>query len=774
LLYHMIITSSPWYNLHMTKNISKMELLAPAGSPDSLKVAIASGADAVYLGLEQFNARTSAVNFKKSNLRENIEFCHIHGAKVYLTLNTILYDDEIQTAYETACFAYNNGIDAIIVQDMGLLSVLKKELPLLEIHASTQTSINSKSGVEYMGGMGFSRVILAREMDLSSIKDASSTSTGTEVFVHGARCYSYSGQCLMSSMLGGRSGNRGNCAQPCRLPYLLSNDKGNVLLKGHLLSLKDTLYIGSLKSLRDVGVGAVKIEGRMKTPEYVAAVTSIYRKYLDMTSEYKVTEDDVNDLLKAFNRQGFSKGALSVTPGKKEFSRISPANTGFPVGKVVRSTEKGVFISFNSKIDKSDGLKLNSDGCFAGRDMDMSRHEFLPLTGREGDIVFRTKDISFNKKYELGKVMTASNKIPITAMASILLGKKLFFSATDSSGNFIEAFSDILAEKALSGGTPCERIKDQLLKTGGTPYEITEFKFNCDDGIYIKISTLNDLRRKVLDALTEKRKGMVKKIVPGVIPVATVQYPGTDRLKVSICFYDLPEDIDFSRISADRIYIDYVNYKGNLNKLGNLCRNNGIGFFLLLPYSCSETPDIICDGYLIENHSMIKKLPKSKIVLGSGFNLSNSLAPLTYENIDSFSLSYELTGEKIKNFINSTTVPAEVVVYGKPQVMESPYCPARDICNDDLCIRENLHMKDRKDEEWDVLFDPIKHGVRIFNPHRIMLTESVPFMKEAGIDRFRINILDETAEEVYRIIESVNKGTRPRLNPNYNYTRGHY
>ncbi|MCD6321823.1 MAG: U32 family peptidase, partial [Clostridiales bacterium] len=378
----------------MIKNISKMELLAPAGSPDSLKAAIASGADAVYLGLEQFNARTSAVNFNKTNLRENIEFCHIHGAKVYLTLNTILYDDEIQTAYETACFAYNSGIDAIIIQDMGLLSVIKKELPLLELHASTQTSINSKSGVEYMGEMGFSRVILAREMNLPSIKDASSTSTTTEVFVHGARCYSYSGQCLMSSMLGGRSGNRGNCAQPCRLPYLLSNDKGNILLKGHLLSLKDTLYIGSLNSLRDAGVSAVKIEGRMKTPEYVAAVTSIYRKYLDMTSEYKVTEDDVNDLLKAFNRQGFSKGALSVTPGKKEFSRISPANTGFPVGKVVSSTDKGVFISLNTTIDKSDGLKLNSDGCFAGRDMDMSRNEFLPLTGREGDIVFRTKDIN--------------------------------------------------------------------------------------------------------------------------------------------------------------------------------------------------------------------------------------------------------------------------------------------------------------------------------------------------------------------------------------------
>ena len=758
----------------MTNFNTKMELLAPAGSPDSLKAAIASGADAVYLGLEQFNARTNAVNFNKSNLRENIEFCHIHGSKVYLTLNTILYDDEIQTAFETACFAFNNGIDAIIVQDMGLLSVLKKELPQLEIHASTQTSINSKSGVEYMGEIGFSRVILAREMDLSSIKDASSTKISTEVFVHGARCYSYSGQCLMSSMLGGRSGNRGSCAQPCRLPYMLSNDKGNVLLKGHLLSLKDTLYIDSLISLRDAGVGSVKIEGRMKTPEYVAAVTSIYRKYLDMTSEYKVAQDDINDLLKAFNRQGFSKGALSATSGKKEFSRISPANSGFPVGKVVKITETGVFVVFNSKIDKSDGLKLNSDGCYAGHDMAMSVNEFIPLHGQLGDIVYRTKDIIFNKKHELGKVLAASKKIPITASASILLDKKLFFTVTDDSGNTSEAFSDDSAQKAMSGGTPCERIKDQLLKTGGTPYEITEFNFNCDDSIYIKISILNDLRRKVLDALTEKRKDIVRNIVPVKLPIPTVNYPGASPSKISICFYDLPGDIDFSRINADRIYIDYMNFEGNLNEVGNSCRKNGIGFFLLLPYSCTTVPDVQCDGYLVENHTMLKKLPKTKIVLGTGFNISNSRSPIIYNNIDSFSLSYELTGEKIKNFVNLTDSPAEVVVYGKPQVMESPYCPARDICNDDLCIKENLHMIDRKNEEWDVLFDPIKHGIRIFNPHRIMLTESVPFMKESGIDRFRINIIDETADEVYKIIESVNRGTRPRLNPNYNYTRGHY
>lgn len=756
------------------KNNKKIELLAPAGSPESLLAAVASGADAVYLGLDRYSARVSAENFTKGNLREYIEHCHIHGVKTYLTLNTLVFNDELQDVYETALFAYNNGIDAVIIQDMGLVSILKQLVPDLEIHASTQLSINNRSGVEYLNSAGFSRVILAREMNMGDIKAASSTEVKTEVFVHGARCYSYSGQCLMSSMLGGRSGNRGSCAQPCRLPYALLADNTEILMKGHLLSLKDTSYIDMLYELKNAGISALKIEGRMKTPEYVAAITSIYRKYLDIDSDYEVSQEDADDIMKAFNREGFSKGALSESVGKNEFSRDSVSNSGFPVGKVVKINEKGSFVTFSTEIDKSDGLKIGQEGCYAGRDMSVSKPEFLPLKGNLNDIVYRTKDIAFNKKYKPGKVLAESVRVPVASRINVLLNQPLYFSVSDYEGNKVQAYSNAIVESALSGGTSCERIKNQFLKTGSTPYEITDVEFNCDENVYIKISDINDLRREVFDKLTSKRSGETKNIKPEIIRMPRVKNTDNNELKTSICFYNIPEALDFSNLAVDRVYIDYLNFKGSLASIGERCRKNNIEFFILLPYSCNKIPEENCDGYLVENHGMLNRLPKEKVVLGTGFNITNSFAAASYGNIDSFSLSLEMTNERVKSFNNTTTRPAEIIVYGKPQVMESQYCPARDICSGDLCLKRNLVLKDRKDELWDILFDPKSHSVRIFNPHRIMLTESVPFIKEAGINRFRINIMDETADEVYEIINSVKSGNRPVLNPEYKYTRGHY
>lgn len=758
----------------MTDIPNKIELLAPAGSPDSLKAAVASGADAVYLGLDRFNARSNAENFTADNLRTHIEYCRLRGVKTYLALNTILYDDELQAAYETACLAYNAGIDAVILQDMGLMSILKNQLPGLELHASTQTSVNNPAGVEYMASLGFSRVILAREMNLQAISDASSFEISTEVFVHGARCYSYSGQCLMSSMLGGRSGNRGSCAQPCRLPYTLKDNYGNLLLNGHLLSLKDTLYIDSLNLLRDAGVGALKIEGRMKTPEYVAAVVSIYRKYLDMSGEYDISKEDLDDLIKSFNREGFSKGALSAKTGFNEFSRHSPASSGFPVGKVITSNDSGSVIEFTASVNHNDGLKLNADGSFAGIDIPPYKKVLLPLHGNAGDIVYRTKDIQFNKKYALDKVLAGAKKIPLAASATVVLGRKPAISISDSSGNNCEITSDTTPQPAVSGGTSCIRIREQLLKTGGTPFEISELNLECAEGIYIKISDINNLRRKALDTISDIRIGKKKHASANTLSRPLIQNIQADKARYSVCFYSMPENMNFSKLNVERIYVDYNNCRKLLLEISRESKSNGIEFYILLPYSCDTIPDISCDGYLVGNHGMLDKLPLERTVLDSGFNITNPFAQSAYENIESFTFSYEMSQERIKGYQYFSKTPGEMIIYGKPQVMESPYCPARDICSGDLCIRKQLYLTDRKDEEWDVIYNPEEHSVRIFNPHRIMLTESAPFIRESGVSRFRINIMDETANEVYEIIRAANTGKRPRLNPEYNFTRGHY
>ena len=290
-----------------------IELLSPVGDFECLKAAVQNGADAVYFGAGSFNARAFATNFDDEALENAITYAKLRGVKTNLTLNTLIKNDEMESAINLAKKAYELGINAIIVQDLGLARYLIKNFPDLAIHGSTQMSVHSLEGVLALQKMGFSRVVLSRELSLEEIEYICKNSDiEIEVFVHGALCISYSGQCLFSSMVGGRSGNRGKCAQPCRLPYeLLENDK--TIDKGYLLSPRDLCGLDYLPQLVNSGVSCLKIEGRMKTPEYVATVTRIYRKYLDLAlsrQNVEISEQDKKDLLRVFNRGGFSSGHL--------------------------------------------------------------------------------------------------------------------------------------------------------------------------------------------------------------------------------------------------------------------------------------------------------------------------------------------------------------------------------------------------------------------------------------------------------------------------------
>ena len=301
-----------------------MELLAPAGGMRELKAAIASGADAVYMGASSFSARSGAENFKENEMRDAVEYAHIYGVKVHCAINTLIKEDELPSAVDTAITANKCGVDAIIIQDLGLARHLKKLLPDIELHASTQMTVTSLLGVRYLENIGFSRVVLARELSLPEIEYiAKNAKAEIEVFVHGAICMSYSGQCLMSSILGGRSGNRGRCAQPCRLPYTLT-ENGKVCDNGYILSPKDMALINHLDELKKAGVSSLKIEGRLKSAEYVSAVTGIYRKYLD--NPQKVLSEDIRELKNAFSRSGFTDGYLTGKLGKDMISHKNPAN----------------------------------------------------------------------------------------------------------------------------------------------------------------------------------------------------------------------------------------------------------------------------------------------------------------------------------------------------------------------------------------------------------------------------------------------------------------
>ncbi|MGN0162908.1 MAG: DUF3656 domain-containing protein [Candidatus Ornithomonoglobus sp.] len=302
----------------------KLELLAPAGGFAQLKAAVQSGADAVYLGAGSFSARAGADNFDCDELKSAVEYCHAYNVKVHCALNTLIKESELPAAIETAKSINRCGVDAIIIQDIGLAAHLRRILPDIELHASTQMTVTSLEGVRYLEERGFDRVVLARELSMDEIEEiVKGAKAEIEVFVHGAICMCYSGQCLMSSILGGRSGNRGRCAQPCRLSYELM-ENGVSCDSAYALSPKDMALIEHLRELKRIGVASLKIEGRLKSPEYVSAVTGVYRRYLDNT--VRVSAEDMAELKNAFSRSGFTDGYFTDKLGKAMMSHENPAN----------------------------------------------------------------------------------------------------------------------------------------------------------------------------------------------------------------------------------------------------------------------------------------------------------------------------------------------------------------------------------------------------------------------------------------------------------------
>ncbi len=326
------------------------ELLAPAGSYDALKAAVMSGTDAVYLGGSLFNARASATNFNIEELEKAVEFCHLHKVKVYLTVNILISDKEFEELDKFIRTINRIGVDAVIVQDMGVAMYIKAIAPELRLHASTQMTVYDVEGAKFLKSLGFSRVVLARELSADKIKKISEESgIETEIFIHGAMCFCYSGQCLMSGIIGGRSGNRGKCAQPCRLEYTASNKKG------FLMSLKDMCLIKHLKEIESCGVTSLKIEGRMKGPDYVGTVVSIYRKYLDSNSP--VSDEDYKNLETIFFRGGFSDGYFKGQKGKNMFCHTKPDNPYLLQKNIfkpnVNYKKTGIYLFFNGFVNKN-------------------------------------------------------------------------------------------------------------------------------------------------------------------------------------------------------------------------------------------------------------------------------------------------------------------------------------------------------------------------------------------------------------------------------------
>lgn len=511
------------------------ELLAPVGDFDSLKCAVQNGADAVYFGGELFNARASAHNFDDETLKLAIDYAKLRNVKINFTLNTLIKDDEFQSAVELAKYVYDLGADAIIVQDLGLARYIIKNFPDMEVHASTQMSVHNLQGVKELEELGFDRVVLSRELPMNEISYiCKNTSTDIEVFVHGAICISYSGQCLFSSIIGGRSANRGKCAQPCRLPYELiivngTNNQTQSLDKGYLISAKDQCALEFIPDLIKAGVKSFKIEGRLKPPEYVATCTRIYRKYIDLANsdeEYKVDPEDIKELMLVFNRGGFSFGNFSSKPNMDYVFKEKPSNMGIYIGNISNINSKKEYITLRTN------EKLKIGDCFSVI-RESHKYTISEMLDKDGNNIRKANPgdtitigrIKGNLKlgdkvYKLSSntlqkdVMEYANgehiKIKLNAKIEIHKGIPMKLSVWSNESEVQTYFSlsttvnsDVIPEKSINTPLTENRVITQLSKTSSTQFEFEHIEIDMDNDIFLpKISSLNELRRKALHEIT--------------------------------------------------------------------------------------------------------------------------------------------------------------------------------------------------------------------------------------------------------------------------------
>lgn len=505
------------------KSMKKPELLAPAGNMESLKAAIMAGCDAVYLGGHLFGARSFAGNFSRDELKEAVQYAHLYGVKVYVTTNTLVYEKEVDLFLEYIDFLYHINVDALIIQDLGMMDLVRKIYPDLELHASTQMHIHNMEGVMMAEQLGLKRAVIARETPLSIIRKMKKHSKiELEVFIHGALCVSYSGQCFMSSFIGGRSGNRGTCAQCCRQKYRLVKEENHhkiPIKEGYLLSMKDLNTLEYIGELIESGVDSLKIEGRMKRPEYVYFVVSLYRKAIDSymkNRQVKIDEKDIKSLKKLFNRM-FTKGFLFGEDPKQIVNSYRPNHLGVEVGTVTTTTHDQVTIKLSDDVCINDGIRILGSredyGCtlnvfYKNHKVVKEAHANDVITLRikgeveKGSKVLKTTDIK--ELEEINKLIQTKRKVKINALCIIKANQPMELHLKEDHYE-VHLYSDYLPSEAKTTPTSKERVIEQLKKLGDSIYEYDSLEVEMDDHLFISIKEINELRRKAIDLLDKKR-----------------------------------------------------------------------------------------------------------------------------------------------------------------------------------------------------------------------------------------------------------------------------
>ncbi len=653
-----------------------MEVLAPVGAKDQLIAAVRSGADAVYLGTKNFNARKNADNFDADDFGDAVKYCHARGVKVYVTLNTVITDSEIQSAVETVKDVAKAGADAVIIQDMAMYRIVKEICPDMPLHASTQMSVHNPDGAKMLQKLGFSRVVPARELSLEELKIIrNSVDLELEVFVHGALCMSVSGQCYLSSVLGQRSANRGLCAQPCRLDFKSRS-------RDHALSLKDLCAIDMIKELQEIGIDSAKIEGRMKRPEYVAAATAA------------------------------CKNALAGKPYDKETLKAVFSRSGFTNGYIKAERTPDMF-----------GYRTKDDVISAN-----------PVL----------KTIANEYRNEVPRVS-------VTMDAEILKGKEICLTVSDGK-NTVGSKGDI-PQAAINKATDREAVERALQKCGGTPFFTKDIKIVLDDGLFVPASALNDLRKRALEALLDRRQTVKSvDIYDFEMPkISTLPCPAVPMI------YGRFENENQICDGFDRIILDY-NLLYENKAICEKYRDKLIAELPTVMFSRgavqSRLTELKARGITTVSAPNIYALNIAKElgfkVFGTfSLNINNSLALKEYKalGVNEAEISFECSLDRFNAL--KKPIPCGALVYGKMPLMTFRACPVKSAKGCDGCDGRP-QIIDRMDTDIQLLCRK-KQFVCLLNPQPIYMGDKLAQFKDAHF--FSFYFTDESKNECKKIVE---------------------
>jgi putative protease len=748
-------------------NQKRLELLAPAGDWDALLAALAAGADAVYLGGKLFNARQNAANFDLHQLQEATDLLHLHNKKIYITVNTLIAENELPEALEYLCQLYNLGVDAVIVQDLGLIHLAHQYLPDLELHASTQMTIHNLEGALLLKERGLKRVVLARELTAAEIETiAGQSGIEVEVFVHGALCVCYSGQCLMSSMIGGRSGNRGRCAQPCRMEYQLGAEGDQIIQTSgsYLLSPKDIALIHEIPELHRIGVKSLKIEGRMKRPEYVYQVVKTYRQALERYSQnpqgYEVGPGEIRELEQSFNR-GFSSGYFGGHRNADIMGFKRPNNRGVYLGRIIHIDGRRGSISLRLEADLEIGdeieIWISRGGRTAGPVKELIRNGKTATTAKAGETVTLAMDgkafagdrvfkiFSIQNDRETKQALDRENsalKIPCTALVTGRLDTPLQVVFSDLQGHSGVADTEAVLQSARNRPLTSEILKEQLGRLGNTPFYLADLTVQVAERVMMPLSELNIVRRRAMECLSAD---ILKKYPKQNVRLGNIKLFNDSpkslpkkfhRLDLSVWVADYQGVVAAATSGANLIYAggdeltDFHWDAGNLADAIQMAHRHGARLVIGLPRINREGQrqrwndylqmiiQLPADGIMLSDLGSLQRVldgTELPIYLNYSFNFFNSYALTFLSNprirIRQLTLSPELTLEQIREIRrHQPDLELECLVQGPLELMVSEYCPLASTSTSEngcgnRCRQSHYFLRDRMQLDFPIYTD---------------------------------------------------------------------